>query len=201
MWFAALALVSACASTSTQLSREERERLPLDGRQEIFDAENDVIIARNRADLAQEQLDALETSINGLDDIEAHNHKRLTANAATTPRIYPLRKMLRAQRAYLEARRDVIAAEIEVAGQETRIARARLALVKQRQLVRIGKAPLTSLADFEKVIGEQEEKAKGARGSSLDLRTKAQTLLDQWKLAQAEYAAQTGDYDSGIWLE
>jgi hypothetical protein len=56
-------LLAACASTSPTLSRVERERLPLDGRQEIFDAENDVIIARNRADMAQERLRAVEESL------------------------------------------------------------------------------------------------------------------------------------------
>jgi hypothetical protein len=194
-------LLAACASTAPSLSREERERLPLDGRQEIFDTENDLVIARNRADLARDQLQSVQDELDGLDDVQNRYERRLAANAATSGRIPLLRKVTRAQRDYLEARRDVAEAEVVVAKQEIRIAQARLDLVKQRQLARIGKAPVTSLAGYERAIDEQEAKGKETRASSLDLRTKAQRLLDAWKYAQAEYASQTGDFDSGIWLE
>jgi cysteine sulfinate desulfinase/cysteine desulfurase-like protein len=95
----------------------------------------------------------------------------------------------------------VAKAEVEVAAQETITARARLHLVKQRQLVRIGKEPLASLKDFEKAIEEEEAKVKEKRASSLDLRSKAQSSLDAWKAAQETYASQSGDFDSGVWIE
>jgi hypothetical protein len=183
------------------LSRNERERLPLDGRQEIFDAENDLIIARNRADLADDQLHGVESALAELDRILKRSESRLAANPATTGRIPLLRKVVRTERDYLDARRDVALAEVTVAAQEIRIAQVRVDLVKQRQLVRIGKAPFASLAAFERAIDEQEAKGKQTRSSSFDLRTKAQGLLDLWKYTQAEYAVQTGDFDSGIWLE
>jgi hypothetical protein len=198
---ALLCLVTACASTAPSLSREERERLPLDGRQEIFDAENDLVIARNRADLADDQLKSVQADIDGLDDVESRAERRLSASAATSGRIPLLRQVTRAQRNYLEARLEVAEAEVVVAKQEIRIAQARLNLVKQRQLARIGKAPVTSLAGYEHAIDEQEAKGKETRSSSLDLRTKAQGLLDTWKQVQAQYASQTGDFDSGIWLQ
>jgi hypothetical protein len=194
-------LIAACGSTSPSLSREERDRLPLDGRQQIFDSENDVIIARNRADLASDQLHAVDARLSSLDDRQSSNEKRLDRSPATASRISPLRKVTRAERDYLEARRDVAVAEVEVAEQDIRSARLRAGLAKQRQLVRTGKAPLASLELMEKSIEAQEAKNKESRSSSLELRTKAQTLLDAWKAAEADYARQTGDYDSGIWLE
>ena len=200
-WLAGLCLLAACGSTAPSLSRSERERLPLDGRQEIFDAENDLIIARNRADLASDQLRDVESALAALGDIERRYEKRLAANAATADRVPQLRKVSRAERDYLEARLEVASADVGVADQEVRIARVRVDLVKQRQLARIGKAPVASLAAIERTIDEQEAKGKQTRASSLDLRTKAQGLLDLWKFAQAEYANQTGDFDSGIWLE
>jgi len=200
-WLASLCLLAACGSTAPSLSRNERERLPLDGRQEIFDAENDLIIARNRADLAGDQLRDVESTLAALDDIENRYERRLAANSATAGRIPQLRKVVRTERDYLEARREVASAEVTVATQEIRIARARVDLVKQRQLVRIGKAPGASLPAFEHAIDEREARGKETRASSLDLRTKAQKLLDLWKYMQADYAAQTGDFDSGIWLE
>jgi hypothetical protein len=201
LWLAGLCLLAACGSTAPSLSRNERERLPLDGRQEIYDAENDLIIARNRADLASDQLNGLESALADHDDIEKNCERRLATNPATAGRIPLLRKASRAERDYLEARREVALAEVTVATQEIRIAQVRVDLVKQRQLVRIGKAPGASLPPFEHAIDEQEARGKETRASSLDLRTKAQKLLDLWKYAQAEYATQTGDFDSGIWLQ
>jgi hypothetical protein len=201
VWMVGICLLTACASTSPNVTRDERERLPLDGRQEIFDAENDVIIARNRTDMALEHLRAIEEALDKLDDRQDRSEKRLTANAASSNNVSPLRKVTRAERDYLEARRDVAEAEVAVAKQETHISKSRLDLVKQRQLVRIGKAPMSSLQTYEKAIADQEERGKQSRSSSLDLRTKAQGLLDAWKTAQAEYARQTRDYDSGIWVD
>jgi hypothetical protein len=196
-----LCLFTACASASPKLSRDERERLPLDGRQEIFDAENDVIIARNRMDMALEHLRLIEEALAQLDDRQDRSEKRLKANADTAGNVSWLRKVTQAEQNYLEARRDVAEAEVEVAKQETRISKSRLDLVKQRQLVRIGKAPMASLKDYEQAIADQEARGKQSRSSSLDLRTKAQSLLDAWKAAQADYARQTRDFDTGIWLD
>lgn len=198
---AGLCLLAACGSTAPSLSRAERERLPLDGRQEIFDAENDLIIARNRADLARDQLRTLEGTLAGLDDVETRYERRMAATPTASLRTPLLRKVARAERDYLDARREVAIAEVGVAVQEIRIAQSRVDLVKQRQLVRIGKAPFASLTGFERAIDVEEAKGKETRSSSLDLRSRAQKLLDLWKYMQADYARQTGDFDSGIWLE
>jgi hypothetical protein len=200
-WLAAFLFLAACGSTAPSLTRDERERLPLDGRQEIFDAENDLIIARNRSDLAHDQLQSVRKALDGLDDVQKSCERRLAANPAHSGHVSLLRKVIRAERDYLDARRDVAEADVSVGEQEIRIAQSRVDLVKQRQLVRIGKAPFASLKRFEQAIDEQEAKGKQVRSTSLDLRTKAQGLLDQWKRSQAEYASQTGDFDSGIWLQ
>jgi len=196
-----LLLLGACGTSAPSLSRNERDRLPRDARQEIFDAENDVIIARNRQDEAMERLRAVREAMDQLDERQERSEKRLSSTPGGSSRISALRKVTRAEQDYLDARQDVAKAEVEVAAQETITARARLHLVKQRQLVRIGKEPLASLKDFEKAIEEEEAKVKEKRTSSLDLRSKAQSSLDAWKAAQEAYASQSGDFDSGVWIE
>ena len=196
-----LLLLGACGTSAPSLSRNERDRLPRDARQEIFDAENDVIIARNRQDEAMERLRAVREAMDQLDERQERSEKRLSSTPGGSSRISALRKVTRAEQDYLDARQDVAKAEVEVAAQETITARARLHLVKQRQLVRIGKEPLASLKDFEKAIEAEEAKGKEKRASSLDLRSKAQASLDAWKAAQEAYADQTRDFDSGVWIE
>jgi len=198
---ACLLVLMACGSTNPSLSRDERERLPQDGRQEIFDGENDLIIARNRADEARDRLAQVDAALEKLSPRQDRNEARLSHTPATANYGSHLRKVTRAERDYLDARREVALAEVEAARQEVAVARARLNLVKQRQLVRIGKEPLKSLPEYEQALTAAEGEAKAKHGSSLDLRTKAQSLLDAWKNAQAEYARTTNDYDSGIWLE
>ena len=194
-------LLGACGTSAPSLSRNERDRLPRDARQEIFDAENDVIIARNRQDEAMDRLRAVREAMDQLDERQERSEKRLSSTPGGSSRISALRKVTRAEQDYLDARQDVAKAEVAVAAQETITARARLHLVKQRQLVRIGKEPLASLKDFEKAIEEEEAKVKEKRASSLDLRSKAQSSLDAWKAAQEAYASQSGDFDSGVWIE
>jgi hypothetical protein len=196
-----LLLLGACGTSAPSLSRNERDRLPRDARQEIFDAENDVIIARNRQDEAMDRLRAVREAMDQLDERQDRSEKRLSSTPGGSSRISALRKVTRAEQDYLDARQDVAKAEVEVAARETITARARLDLVKQRQLVRIGKEPLASLKDFEKAIEGEEAKVKEKRASSLDLRSKAQASLDAWKAAQEAYADQTRDFDSGVWIE
>ena len=196
-----LLLAEACGTSAPSLSRAERDRLPRDARQEIFDAENDVIIAHNRQDEAEERIRALRAAMDQLDERQGRSEKRLSSSPGGASRVSALRRVTRAEQDYLEARLDVAESDTDVAEQEVVTARARLDLVKQRQLVRIGKVPQASLKDFEKVIENQEAKGKQRRASSLDLRSKAQARLDGWKAAQEGYAGQTGDFDSGVWIE
>ena len=196
-----LLLAGACGTSAPSLSRAERDRLPRDARQEIFDAENDVIIAHNRQDEADERIRALRAAMDQLDERQGRSEKRLSSSPGGASRVSALRRVTRAEQDYLEARLDVAESDTDVAEQEVVTARARLDLVKQRQLVRIGKVPQASLKDFEKVIENQEAKGKQRRASSLDLRSKAQARLDGWKAAQEGYASQTGDFDSGVWIE
>ena len=196
-----LLLAGACGTTAPSLSRAERDRLPRDARQEIFDAENDVTIARNRHDEAKDRLRALKVALDQLDERQGRSEKRLSATPAGPSRVSALRQVTRAEQDYLEARQEVAESDLEVAEQEVITARARLDLVKQRQLVRIGKVSLASLKDFERAIEAEEARGKQKRASSLDLRSRAQTRLDAWKAAQQGYASQTGDFDSGVWIE
>ena len=196
-----LLLSGACGTSAPSLSRAERDRLPRDARQEIFDAENDLVIARNRQDEAVERLRALRDALDQLDERQGRSEKRLSATPGGSSRVSALRKVTRAEQDYIEARQEVADSDVEVAEQEVRTARARLDLVKQRQLVRIGKEPLASLKGFEKAIEAQEAKDKHKWASSLDLRSRAQARLDAWKAAQESYAIQTGDFDSGVWIE
>jgi hypothetical protein len=188
-------LLLGCGSSVVQLSREELDRLPRDSRMEIFDAENDLVIARNRRDEADDKRLAVERSLDELDARWGQTEKRLGGSA----KVGQARKVFDANRAYLVSLRDVIDADIEATRLDVELSRKRLVLVRQRQAARIGRATLGSLKPLETDVADAEAKAKAASATENNLRARAQSLLDVWKGAEDEYARATGDYDTGVW--
>jgi hypothetical protein len=183
----------------TLLAHSDYERLPHDARQEIFDSENDLIIARNREDGASDKKRDMSKRLNDLDLRWVRTSQRLTA-AGQAARVPQARKVRDAQAAYLDAEIDVAKAEIQTTGLETALSRARLALVRQRQLARIGRVTGASLKPLETAVTALEAKVKAAATAATAVRTKAENGLEGWKAAEDEYArASGGDYDTVVW--
>jgi hypothetical protein len=195
-----LSVVAACGGGAVQLTQEEYARLPADGQREIFDAENDVVIAQNRQDEAKERERAVNGEVDEIEERGKRAEKRLSATNGGG-RIGPARRALAAHVAFLKAENEVAAAAIRATALETGLARERLSLVRQRQLVRIGRAPMASLKDLEQRVAESEKKVQAARALDVDLHMRAQSQLGAWKNAEDEFARGTGDFDTGIWLD
>ncbi len=192
--------LDACGGGSVELSHEEYARLPADSQQEVFDAENDLVIAKNREDQAKERDHLLRVAQEELDERWKRAERRLLSSTGGS-RVGGARKVLEAHRAFLKAELDVAAVAIKVALLETELSRARLSLVRKRQLVRIGRAPMVSLKDLEHEVSEAEKRVKAARATDVDLRMRAQNQLGAWKNAEDEYARSSGDFDTGVWLD
>jgi hypothetical protein len=202
--FALLALLavlaSGCGNGTIHLSREEYDRLPHDSRQEIFDAENDLVIARNRQDDAVERKVKTDHAISEIEQRWKKATTRLTASGQGG-RISQARKVFDTHKAYLSMDLDVAEATIKTTAVGTDVSRARLQLVRARQLARIGRVTLASLKPLEDNVTSLENQLKSATAAESSLRTKAQSQLDAWKAAEDEYARASGDYDTGVWAE
>jgi hypothetical protein len=189
---------TGCGSGPTRLTREEYARLPREYRLEIFDAENDVVIARNREEEAQDHKAEAERTLAELNRGWKRTNARLGASsqAGNLPRA---RHVFDADVAYVEAQIDVASAAIRRAEAETALRKARLELVRQREAARIGRATVASVKGFEGNVAALEQKLKVAVAAEVELRTKVQGKLNAWKVAEDEYAASTNDYDTGVW--
>ncbi len=196
----ALAFTLGCGSSSVQLTREEYARLPREYRQEIFDAENGLVIARNREDEARDREATAERALSDLQQKWKRTSKALAASgqAAKVPKA---RVVFEANEAYVASQIDVAAAGIRRAEAETRLNRARLELVRQRQFARIGRATVGSLKPLEENVATYENKLKAASAAEVDLRTRVQNQLNAWKVAEDGFVAGSGDYDTGVWGE
>lgn len=194
----AASVVLGCGSGVVELSREELDRLPRDSRQEIFDAENDLVIARNRQDDTDDKRRATEAALRELEERWARIEKRLSSSGQGG-KIAAAHKVFEANKAYLRALLDILDASIDTTKLEAKLSQTRLVLVRQRQAARIGRATLGSLKPLEQDVTDAEAKVKSSSAAQIDLRTKAQTLLDAWKVAEDEFARSSNDYDTGVW--
>jgi hypothetical protein len=199
MWLAALVL-SGCGSTSVAISHEEFVGLPREYRQEIFDAENDLVIARNREGDARDKKGTAEQALNDLYARWDRTSKALGA-AGQAAKVSGARKVFDMNVAFVASQVDVAAAVIRTAEAGTRLSRARLDLVKERQLARIGRAALGSIKPLEDKVLSAEQQLKATAAAEVDLRTRVQKQLNAWKLAEDAYVASSGDYDTGVWGE
>jgi hypothetical protein len=201
---AALVLLApglGCGSGVVSISPSEFDRLPRESRQEVFDAENDLVIAKNREDDAEDHKHAAQAASTRLEDRWNRMSKRLAASNQQAK--MPLaRKVFDAQGAYLAAEIEVASAEIEQARVETDLSRARLLLVRQRQLARIGRVTVGSLDPLEKSVTALEASFKQASTGTNAVRTRAEQQLEAWKTAEDDYTRTSGgDFDTVVWEE
>ncbi len=195
---AALALTLGCGSSGVHLTHDEYERLPRDYRQEIFDAENDLVIARNSGDEAADRKAAAERALDDLDQTWRRTTQRLSSSGQSA-KIGKARVVHESHVAYATALIDVAGAAVRRAAADASLSRGRLYLVRQRQLARIGRATTVSLRPLEDAVGELERKSKAASADELSLRARVQPQLSAWKAAEDGYVATSGDYDTGVW--
>jgi hypothetical protein len=186
---------------SGTLPHSEFARLPHDARQEIFDAENDLVIAKNREDAAEDRKSNTIQVSHELERRWQRTTKRLTA-AGQGGRLPQARKVLDAEEAYLSAEVQVANAEIQTSRVETSLSRARLRLVRQRELAKIGRVTGASLKPLEATVTAYEAQLKAADAVATTVRTRAEGWLEAWKAAEDEYArASGGDYDTVVWVD
>lgn len=196
----AAVVLSGCGSGAVAISHDEFAGLPREYRQEIFDAENDLVIARNREGDAHDRKASAERALGDLSARWSRTSQALSASGQAA-KVPSARKVFDMNAAYIASLVNVAAATIRTTEAGTQLSRARLDLVKQRQLARIGRATLGSIKPLEDKVTDAEQRLKVATAAEVDLRTRVQGQLNAWKVAEDAYVAASGDYDTGVWGE
>jgi len=194
-----LIVATGCGSGGEAISRSDFERMPRESRQEIFDAENDVVVAHNHQDDAQDRKEKAELAVSKLGERWKRTSTRLNASGQAA-KISQAQRVFDAEAAYLGSEIKVADAESRSSEVETKLSRARLALVCQRQLVRIGRATTASLKPMEEDVNKLEATLKDYVNATNAVRTQAESQLKAWKSAEDDYArASNGDFDTIVW--
>jgi hypothetical protein len=195
-----VAAAAGCAGPEAQIPADVLLRMQAEARTEIYDRENDVAIARNRADDLRLRDAEIRRRKDDLDETAKRARARLTRLGGAA-RASKIDKPLSARRAYLDAQLRLLGAQRSVAEAQVAAARGRLEQARERALVRTGRALARSMKPFDDAVEALEKKLRDAEHRQQDLRLECEKSYEAWKGAEDEYAAATGDRDTAVWVE
>lgn len=194
-------VVSAGCVPEAQLSPDVLIRLQRDARVEIYDRENDLAIARGRADDVLVRKEQVRRQLDELEGFTKQVKARLAKNENGAEQAAAYGRTLAAKRAFLIVQLRQLDAALDAAEAQAAAARARLEQTRQRQLVITGRAVQASLDRFDKAVELSDKRVRDAERREADARLEAERAFSNWKASEAEYAKSTGDYDTGIWID
>jgi len=197
----ALALAGGCAAPTANLPPDVLQRLQREARAEIYDRQNDIVIAQGRRDDVLLQLESLRRDG---DEIDARA-KRVATRLAKQPEgpvhVAAMKGTLAAHHAYLDAERKQAEAALDAADVDLALASARLEQTRQRQLVRTGRALAKAMAPFDARVDALEKRSSDLQRRVQDLRAETEKSYEAWKTAEEQHARAAGDWDAGIWID
>lgn len=191
--------LAACADGGLRrLSPGALRDLPAEGRRWIFDAENAVIVALDGVDVANE----------GVRDAAAHVAR--AERGLKTARAQQAKRGTGLGVAAAQSRLDWALLQQKLAEEKVRLARAKV--YQARTALELDRARLVTAYDLvaERGFSMQPFEAQAqAAARQLEAQQKQVDALGKKLLEQAEkvyrtrqqYVAQTGDHDSGVWLD
>jgi hypothetical protein len=194
------AIVGSACGSQPKVETQVLRRLPHDARQAVYEAENDVVIAKNKRDEARLEIARLRAERSDARAQWDRSEERLKKGGGGD-RLDRARHVLDAHLSYVSAEEDAADAGLDRADVEVDLARARAEQVRFGQGVRYGVAPEAQLAILDERVKKLDDEARAAEKKQLDLHAKAIRVFETWKQAAMEYARATHDFDTGVWLE
>lgn len=191
-------LVASCKGGFVRMPDKALIGLPSEGRRWIFDAENAVVAALDGVDVAMEGVrEADEQRARAERSLRAAEQRR--KSIGTDLGIVAARSRL----AWAQLGQRLARERLELARDKVRKARADLELDKARLVVAYDLAATRGfqLQPFEAQALAATRRVEARQREVEALARKLQEQEDQMEQAQRRYIAQTGDHDSGVWLD
>ena len=197
--FALLVLpVIGCAGSAATRGLDDRvdpalvSVFPAEGRRWTYEAENEVIIALDRLDAAEDQRSAAESEV-----LAAERAIEIAAKRGGQGKEVAEARRMMALAAVDHAEADLFSAELGVF-----CARTNLELTKARLAVRFD---LPVEADFVKKFEEQYDSCASelteAREEAEKQYSAAIGAKETWREVRAEFVRRTGDHNHGLWID
>jgi chromosome segregation ATPase len=160
----------------------------------IYDAENDIVVAFDQLDEATDDLQGIRRRLRQAEQALETAEKRNSRMGA---------EMAETWIKYLEAMEDWAKARISSAKVGVLLAKAMVELAKAQVINREdllgGKG--FAMKDYQEQYNQLKNEFEQERKTTAQLRKDARKLEAKWWQIRQRFVAQTGDYDSGLWIE
>jgi len=192
----AAAVIGGCGSTSLDntIDADKLKDMSRQGQLWVFDAENGIVVALDRLDEARDELYRILRELKVAERrIEAaeKRRKRLLVDVAE------------AWEKHLESLERWARANVRVERFGVLVARATVELAKaqviQREDLLAGKD--FDVKTYQEQYQELREEYLRRKKIVRKMRQRARKLEARWRSLRRRYVAQTGDYDSGLWID
>ncbi|MCS6912516.1 MAG: hypothetical protein RMK29_04500 [Myxococcales bacterium] len=191
-------LVASCRGGFVRVPDRALTGLPTEGRRWIFDAENAVVAALDGVDIALEGVrEADEQRMRAERSLRAAEQRR--KSIGTDLGVVAARSRL----TWAQLGQQLARERLELARDKVRKARADLELDKARLVVAYDLVATRGfrLQPFEEQALAAARRVEARQRQVEALARKLQQQEEQMQQAQRRYIAQTGDHDSGVWLD
>lgn len=180
------------AQRPSRLVDEELVRVfPPEGKRWTYEAENEVIIALDRLDTARDAEKKIEVEIARLEDARKAAEKRGSGM-----------EIVRARKAFLEARLEQARGETAAMERGVACSRANLELTKARLVVRFDLPVEASyLKPFESQYESCAAKLVDAKKDADRLAAQAGQARQAWHKVRDDFVVKTGDHNHGVWID
>lgn len=187
---------AGCGGGLVRLPETALLGLPTEGRRWVYDAENAIVAALDGVDVAQEELreavQQTERAQRSLQLAQAQKERGALGVQAAQERLR-----------LCQMQRDLAEQRLVVARRKVGKARADLELDKARLVVTYDLLAVRgfSLQPYEAQAQGAARRVESAQGQAEALAHKVQEQEDRAHKARQSYIAQSGDHDSGVWLD
>lgn len=192
---ASLSTLAACGSSlSYTIDKSRLREASRRGRLWVYDAENEIVVALDRLDEAKDELRKVRLRIKKAERAIERAEKRGRRSGV---------QVAEAWLVHLESLEDWAKLNVRLHRFGLRVARAAVELAKaqviQREDLLGGKD--FNVKDFQAQYDELKKRFDRARKRVRKRRRLARKKEQRWWRMRRSYVAQTGDYNSGLWIE
>ncbi|MBW2731178.1 MAG: hypothetical protein JRH20_02230 [Deltaproteobacteria bacterium] len=192
----ALIGLGACGggSLSHTISNSKLKDMSRQGQLWIYDAENGIVVALDRLDEARDELYRIKTQLKLADRRISAAKKRRNGLGVNVSEAWE---------DSLEYLEDWARARIRLERFGVNVAKASIELAKAQVIQRedlLGDKDFT-LKEFKDQLRKLQDSYDRRRKTVRKLRRKARKKEARWRKMRRRYVAQTGDHDSGLWID
>jgi len=189
-----LAVTGCGGGLSHRVDNDKLKDMSRQGQIWIYDAENEIVVGLDRLDDARDELRAVERRLKKAEEAVDRAEKR--GNRMAVEMAEEWVKYLEAMQRWAKAR--IKAQQVGVTSAEAAVELAKAQVINREDLLG-GKN--FSIVDYQTQYDEWKKEYERDQKKAVSLRKSARKMEQRWWVLRRRNIAQSGDFDTGLWVE